>query len=88
MVKYGTYLDHLVKETIKDQDAALSVKEIALLLAPDELDKRAFINLRERIRRAAESLVFTGIFLKEKERTGHNLFCWKYSIKTEENLDL
>lgn len=88
LIKYGTYLDHLVKEVLRSHSEPLSVKEIALLLTEAEMPPRQFRNLQVRIRRAAEQLVHEEIFLKEKHRLGGNLLCWKYSFNTKTKLDL
>lgn len=76
---YGTYLVHLVRETLKGHPAGLSVREIAdrINRFPTPREQR---NLENRVRRAIITL--EGEESLEKETCGieGNLICFKYRL--------
>ncbi len=81
---YGTYLVHLVRQTLKKGKKALSVKEIAARINQFE-NSREQRNLETRVRRAIAALESEEDLLKETCGMEGNLFCFKYRINESQH---
>lgn len=76
---YGTYLVHLVRETLKRAKAGLSVKEIAARINQFQ-SSREQRNLEVRVRRAIATLEGEEDLTRETAGLEGNLICFKYTL--------
>ncbi len=78
---YGTYLDYLVLECLKEQTVALSIRQIAEKIHQYP-DRRQRTNFYYRVRRSIQALEHLGYLQSETINCGkNNLLITKYQIK-------
>ena len=82
---YGTHLNWLVENVLKDHEHSLSVKEIAQKIHRHE-NERLQGNLEQRVRRALRQLEFGRRVIRETHRTcRQHISLYKYKINEQCN---